>query len=73
MRITEKGQVTIPLSVRESLGMRPFSEVEIEVEGDHAVIRRKANADAVAERIGRYRGAANVGLTTEQILELTRS
>ena len=72
MRITEKGQVTIPLMVREKLGMRPYSEVEIEVEGDHAVIRRMANTDAVAERLSRYRGAARTGLSTDQILELTR-
>jgi AbrB family looped-hinge helix DNA binding protein len=31
MRITTKGQVTIPVEIREKLGLLPNSEVEFEV------------------------------------------
>jgi len=34
MRITSKGQVTIPVEVREELGLLPHTEVVFEVEGD---------------------------------------
>ena len=33
VRITSKGQVTIPIEIREHLGLLPNSEVEFEVEG----------------------------------------
>ena len=33
MRITTKGQVTIPVEIRERLGLLPNSEVEFSVEG----------------------------------------
>jgi AbrB family looped-hinge helix DNA binding protein len=72
MTVTEKGQVTIPLAIREALGIRPASEVEFALEGDHAVLRKKEQADLVAENLARYKGAATSGLSTEQILSLTR-
>jgi len=31
MRITSKGQVTIPVEIREQLGLTPNTEVEFEV------------------------------------------
>ncbi|MHB1467814.1 MAG: AbrB/MazE/SpoVT family DNA-binding domain-containing protein, partial [Solirubrobacteraceae bacterium] len=32
MRVTQKGQVTIPLEVRRTLGIEPGSEVEFELD-----------------------------------------
>jgi AbrB family looped-hinge helix DNA binding protein len=40
VRVTEKGQVTIPQAIRESLGIRPGSEVAFTLEGDHARLER---------------------------------
>ncbi len=48
MRITQKGQVTIPQEVRSRLGLLPYTEVEFEIAGDHARIRK-----AAAKRRGR--------------------
>ena len=73
MTITEKGQVTIPLAIRQALGLRPASEVEFQLEGDHAILRKKERVDAAAERLARYRGAATSGMSTDQIMALTRS
>jgi len=39
MRLTSKGQVTIPQEIRERLGLMPRTEVEFEVEGDAVRIR----------------------------------
>jgi AbrB family looped-hinge helix DNA binding protein len=38
--LTQKGQVTIPVEVRASLGLKPKDKVIFEVEGDVAKIRR---------------------------------
>ena len=73
MTVTEKGQVTIPQEIRKALGIRPASEVEFVLEGDHAILRMKERPDAVAERLARYKGAATSGMSTDQILALTRS
>ncbi|HCM28144.1 MAG: hypothetical protein A2Z99_03820 [Treponema sp. GWB1_62_6] len=73
MTITEKGQVTIPLKIRKALGLKPASEVEFALEGDHAIIRKKERIDLVAERLARYKGAATSGMSTDQIMALTRS
>jgi AbrB family looped-hinge helix DNA binding protein len=40
MRITSKGQITIPSEIREQLGLTPNSEVILEVEGNTVRIRR---------------------------------
>jgi AbrB family looped-hinge helix DNA binding protein len=40
MRITSKGQVTIPATIREQAGLLPHSEVELEFDGSAVLIRR---------------------------------
>lgn len=73
MRMTSKGQVTIPAEIRERLGLLPATEVEFEVAGN-AVRVRKAQGRGVRGRsvVARLRGTATVRLTTDQILALTR-
>lgn len=73
MQVTSKGQVTIPVEIRERLGILPNSEVEFEVVGD-AVVIRKANGVRARGRsvVARMKGRATVTMTTEEILELTR-
>ena len=74
MRITSKGQVTIPIEIREELGLLPHTEVVFEVEGD-AVRLRKADeqSNGRGERlVRRLRATADVEMTTDEILALTR-
>ena len=40
MRITSKGQVTIPAAIREKAGLLPHTEVEFELDGDAVRIVR---------------------------------
>jgi len=75
MRITSKGQVTIPVEIREKLGLLPDSEVEFEVVGN--VVRlRKARRGRKLRRgrslVARLRGRGSVRMTTDEILALTR-
>ncbi|HVL68335.1 MAG TPA: AbrB/MazE/SpoVT family DNA-binding domain-containing protein [Vicinamibacterales bacterium] len=73
MRITSKGQVTIPQEIREALGLMPHSEVEFELEGDSVRLRKARRSRRGAAIVARMRGAApRGGLTTDQILKLTR-
>jgi antitoxin PrlF len=70
MRVTQKGQVTIPLEVRRALGIHPGSDVEFEL--DERGARLLVDRELVAEEIARMRGTGDVDLTTDEILALTR-
>jgi AbrB family looped-hinge helix DNA binding protein len=75
MRITSKGQVTIPQEVRERAGLLPGTEVEFEVDGRRVRIR-KARAPRHPGRgariVARLAGSATVRMTTDEIMALTR-
>ncbi len=51
MQVTSKGQVTIPLEIRSRLGLLPHTQVEFELAGDHARIR-KARQGGGSDRDG---------------------
>jgi antitoxin PrlF len=70
MRVTQKGQVTIPLPVRRALGIQPGSDVEFEL--DERGARLLVDSDRAAEEISRMRGAGEGEMSTEEILALTR-
>jgi AbrB family looped-hinge helix DNA binding protein len=74
MRVTSKGQVTIPAHIRERFGLLPDTEVEFVVEGDTVKIVRAANArETRGDRVvRRLRGRAVSRLSTDEILALTR-
>jgi AbrB family looped-hinge helix DNA binding protein len=73
MRITSKGQVTIPIEIRERLGLLPNTEVIFEVEGNAVRILRKETSQGRGQRLlDRMRGRATAGMSTEEILSLTR-
>jgi AbrB family looped-hinge helix DNA binding protein len=75
MRITSKGQVTIPQAFREKAGLLPGAEVEFELDGDAVRIRR-AQAPITPGRGARIvellRGSATIRMTTDEIMALTR-
>jgi antitoxin PrlF len=70
MRVTQKGQVTIPLPVRRALGIQPGSDVEFEL--DERGARLLVDSHSAAEEIARMRGAGEGEMSTEEILALTR-
>jgi len=75
MRITSKGQVTIPIEIREQAGLLPHTEVEFEFDGK--VVRlipaasRKQDGRG-ARIVSHLRGRGDVALSTDAILALTR-
>ena len=71
--VTRKGQVTIPKPVRDRLGINPGGKVDFEVGDDGRAYLRRAGKPAVKpSRFERMRGTATSGLTTDQIMALTR-
>jgi AbrB family looped-hinge helix DNA binding protein len=71
MRVTSKGQVTIPKDVRKRLGITPGSEVDFELDknGARLVRARTSHGKEVVERMV---GRGTVRMTTDEIMALTR-
>jgi AbrB family looped-hinge helix DNA binding protein len=73
MRVTEKGQVTIPKELRDEFGILAGTEVEFVREGDHLLLRKVAGVQSRGRRLAqRLRGHGDVTLTTDEIMALTR-
>jgi AbrB family looped-hinge helix DNA binding protein len=76
MKITVKGQVTIPLALRERFGLRPGTEVEfVAGEAGLHVRPRKSGRQATSafdRWLAKAAGSAKPGMTTNQIMTLTR-
>jgi antitoxin PrlF len=70
VRVTQKGQVTIPLEVRRALGIHPGSEVQFRIEEQG--VRLVVDPERAAEEIAGMRGAGSGELSTDEILALTR-
>jgi AbrB family looped-hinge helix DNA binding protein len=75
MRVTSKGQVTIPIAVRHRLGIFPRTEVDFEMHGNTVRLVKAAARRATGRGAGvvmRLRGSADVRMSTDEILALTR-
>jgi len=74
MRITTKGQVTIPQHIRDRLGLTPSTEVEFDIVGNFARIRKvPGRKGRGASLVAHMRGKASGKMTTDEILRLTRT
>ncbi len=75
MRITSKGQVTIPVELREKTGLLPYTEVEFALDGKAVRISSSPSDDGTGrgkETVRRLRGRATVKLSTDAIMSHTR-
>ncbi|MGD9814431.1 MAG: AbrB/MazE/SpoVT family DNA-binding domain-containing protein [Hyphomonadaceae bacterium] len=70
--VTTKGQVTIPKAVRDRLGVKPGDKVAFDMSADGRITIAKAKGKAKRSRFAALRGQAGKGLTTDQIMALTR-
>jgi AbrB family looped-hinge helix DNA binding protein len=77
MRMTVKGQVTIPIAMREKLGLHPNSEVEFELVGDSVRVRKvkgrvKGPMSRGERMLQAMRRAPKPGMTTDELMAMTR-
>ena len=70
MKISERGQITIPQKFRERFGLKPFTEVEMVEENRHLVLRKKVAAECPMDRFVGILGAK--GNRTDDIIEELR-
>ena len=71
MRVTTKGQVTIPRNIREVLGISPETEIDfIEEDGRFYIVR--TDKPKSTGKFKKLRGIATVKMSTDEIMNLTR-
>lgn len=70
--VTAKGQVTIPKAVRDLLGLRAGTRVDFHRTADGNVIVVPVDGQIRSDRFLKLRGHAGKGLTTDEIMALTR-
>ena len=79
MRITSKGQVTIPQAIRERAGLHPHSEVTFELQANGDVMLRPVQPPQKSVRgaFERVRGSANAnefkGMGTDEFMAFLRN
>jgi AbrB family looped-hinge helix DNA binding protein len=76
MKITSKGQVTIPKAIREEFGLLPGTEVEfVRGRGGEIRVRKmprgRTRGDEIVEHLRRASGG-DIPMSTEEIMRLTR-
>ena len=75
VRITSKGQVTIPVDIRERAGLLPHTEVAFEFDGETVRITRataRKRDGRGARLVAHLRGRGDVAMSTDAIMALTR-
>ena len=73
MRVTEKGQVTIPKELRDRFGIGAGSEVEfVDVDGELVVRKLDLGRGRGARLAARLRGRGDVPSGTDELMALTR-
>ncbi|MCF6257575.1 MAG: AbrB/MazE/SpoVT family DNA-binding domain-containing protein [Gammaproteobacteria bacterium] len=71
MRVTTKGQVTLPRSVREALGISPETEIDfVEDSGRFYIV--KIGEPKMTRKFRKFRGIASAKMSTDEIMSLTR-
>jgi AbrB family looped-hinge helix DNA binding protein len=74
MRITSKGQVTIPKAMRDAFGLLPGTEVEFVSDEDEIRVRKAKGGRRRGEEVIEHLREAgkNYTMTTEEVMRLTR-
>jgi antitoxin PrlF len=73
VRVSEKGQVTIPKELRDALGIGAGTEVEFERHDDAIVVRKTSDTPTRGQQlVERLRGRGDIAMTTAEIMALTR-
>ena len=75
MRITSKGQVTIPAGIRERAGLLPHTEVDFEFDGKVVRIIRtdgRGKPGRGVRLVAHLRRRGDIAMSTDAIMALTR-
>lgn len=74
MRMTSRGQVTIPAEIRRQAGLLPITDVDVSFDGGIVRLQRAAKPPARRGRalVAHLRNRGDVPLTTDEIMAATR-
>ena len=72
MKITAKGQITIPRELRQPFGFLPGTEVAVVVRGNTLAIVKAEDLTPGEQLVQHLRTARTNGLTTDEIMKMTR-
>ena len=73
MKVTTKGQVTIPIEIREKLGIDSNSEVEFIEKNGKVYLEKKKGSGSKSHGLRSLVGVSKSRMSTEEILALTRA
>ncbi len=68
-KITGKGQVTIPESIRDSFGLHPGCDVEFVIEKGKVIIRREVKKG----KVEKWQGIMSLNSEVDEFIESLRS
>ena len=71
--LTSKGRVTIPKRIRDHLGITAGARVDFELAPDGRVVLVTLEGRPSRSRFEALRGTAGPGLSTDEIMALTRA
>ena len=74
MKLTTKGQVTIPLKIREHLSLAPYDDVDFVIKDGEVVLKKNPDSrNGFQHHINdKMRGKGRIKMTTDEIMRLTR-
>lgn len=73
MKITSKGQVTIPLLIRTEFGLKPGTDVEFVAADGKVLLRpKRERQDPIEDWLQEATGIARGKTTTAKVMKLTR-
>ncbi len=72
MKVTIKGQVTIPQNIREKLGITPATEIDFIEENGRVFLVKKKGSNGISRKFRNLRGISKIKMTTDEIMALTR-
>jgi AbrB family looped-hinge helix DNA binding protein len=80
VRVTSKGQVTIPIALREKANIHPQTEIEFSYQRDGSLRlarstkrgKRKTRGESIVEHLLEFGRKHPIKMTTDEIMALTR-
>ncbi|MGF1449652.1 MAG: AbrB/MazE/SpoVT family DNA-binding domain-containing protein [Opitutales bacterium] len=73
MKVGKNGTIVLPEAIQRQLGIAEGSELDIDVNGQSIVLQPvRSRKRSLLEKIDHVAGGADAGLTTDEILGMTR-
>lgn len=72
MRMTSKGQVTIPEEIRHKFGLFPGCDIKFFIKKNKIYLELENNNNTIASKFKKVQNIATTKLSTKQIMDLTR-